>query len=392
VRVTTRRQLVRVLRKAAATGQQVTTTPADRPGTVRLDLTAFDQTAVAPAARSVSVGAGVTWEQLVARTEPHELAVLPGAHLGAAAVADTLAGALGPVARTFGLAADHVLSIDLVTADGTSSTVTPSSDPDLFCALRGGAAGLGVVTGVSLGLLALRSLRAGTWWFAPAAADDVAAVVHRWRTWVADLPESTSTRALLVATHAGLVLGLQFAHVGDPDEGAALLAELADDVPTPRRNTVAALRHPGVSRRLREGGPTGPRARGTLFESFPSEAVGALVAAVGAASDGTAVELRLRGGAIARASPVPGCVPGRDATFSLRALARSQHEADAVVDALTPWTTGGTTLDLGDPRDARAAEALRTAWGEQSYERLTRLRRELDPAGVMLAPWEPDPR
>lgn len=391
VRVASSDELARVLRDASATGLRVTTAATTGPGTVRLDLSAFDETTVAPATRSVRVGAGVTWAQLVARTAPHQLAVLPGADLDTAAVDDTLAGALGPVARTFGLSADHVLSIDLVTADGEPRTVTPATDLELFCALRGGAAGLGVVTGMSLGVLSLRSLRAGTWWFAPAPTDEVAAVVHRWRLWVADLPESTSTRVILAATRDGLVLGLRLAHVGDPDEGAALFAELADDVPTPERDTVVALHHPGVSRRLREASPTAPRARGALLASLPAAAVDAIVGAVEAATAGTAVELRLRGGAIARNAPIPGCVPGRAAAFSLRALARTQREADAVVDAVSAWSTGGTTLDLGDPRDARAASALRAAWGEESYERLTRLRRDLDPAGVLVAPWESDP-
>jgi FAD/FMN-containing dehydrogenase len=42
--------------------------------------------------------------------------------------------------RSKGYAADHILSLDLVTADGLLRHVTAASEPKLFWALRGGMA------------------------------------------------------------------------------------------------------------------------------------------------------------------------------------------------------------------------------------------------------------
>ncbi|WP_425956892.1 FAD-binding oxidoreductase [Xylanimonas sp. McL0601] len=390
VRVSTPADIGRALREAASAGLRATTTASASPGTVLLDLSALDETSVAPVARTVRVGAGVPWDRLVARTAPHGLTVLAGEDLARPAVGNALVGAVGPVARTFGIAADHVLSIDLVTPDGAARTVTPDTDPELFCALRGGVEGLGVATGMTLGMLALTTLQAGTWWFAPVPADAAADAVHRWRDWVDDLPESISTRAILTAADdGGLALGLRFAHVGDPAESEALLAELREDLPTPSRDTVMDLRNGSASPHLREPTPAPGAVRGALLDTLPSVAVEAIAAAAAAAPPGTSVELRLRGGAMGRGAPIPGCIPGRAAAFSLRALAGRQADADTLVDALAPWTTGGTALDLGDPHDARAAEALRVAWGEPSWSRLTTLRQKLDPDGVLVAPWEP---
>ncbi|WP_165350517.1 FAD-binding oxidoreductase [Xylanimonas protaetiae] len=392
VRARTPADVARVLGEAAASGHRVTTTAPAGPGTVLLDLSAFDTLSVAPVERTVRVGAGVTWARLVAQTAPHGLAVLPGDDPGRTAPGHALSGAIGAVARTFGLAADHVLSADLVTPDGALRTVTADADADLFRALRGGAAGLGVVTTLTFGMPALTDLRAGTWWFDAAPAPEAAALLHRWRAWLADLPESMSTRATLTATGDGKVaVALRFAHVGEPAEGAALLAELADEVPAPARDTVAHLRVGRDSGHLREAeGGVPAAARGALLPGLPAQALDAVVAAAASAPPGSTALLKLRGGAIARSGPFPGSVPGRDAAFALRATAAAQADADAVVDAVASWATRGTTLDLGDPRDARTAEALRVAWGEESYGRITRLRAALDPQGVLVAPWEAD--
>ena len=45
-----------------------------------------------------------------------------------------------------GLAADNLLSVELVNADGAVLNVTAESDPDLFWALRGGGGNFGVAT------------------------------------------------------------------------------------------------------------------------------------------------------------------------------------------------------------------------------------------------------
>ncbi|MCL1869533.1 MAG: FAD-binding protein [Promicromonosporaceae bacterium] len=391
VAVSSAADIARVLRRAAAAGLRVSTTAPPGPGHVRLDLSAFDEIAVAPVGRTVRVGAGASWERLVSRTSPHGLAVLPGDDLGRAAVRNTLAGAVGPVARTFGLSADHVLEVDVVTPDGTAVRVTPDSDEDLFCALRGGAEGLGVVTSMRLGTIALTTLRAGTWWFAPGHVADASTVLHRWRTWLDDLPESMSTLAILTSTRRGVRVGLRFAHVGDQGEAAALLDELRDDVPSPARDTVIDLPPSAAAgKHLREAPSVEGAVRSGLLDALPAEALDDVVAALDQAPPGTRAELRLRGGAVGRGSPLPGCVPGRDAAFSLRALAATQDDADALVDAMGRWTTGGTTLDLGDPLDARTAQALRVAWGESRWAGLATMRRRLDPRGVLLAPWEPN--
>ncbi|PWI70182.1 putative berberine bridge enzyme [Purpureocillium lilacinum] len=55
-------------------------------------------------------------------------------------------GGLGPMSRMWGSALDHVLSVQVVTADGSIKNASESENSDLFWALRGAGASFGVIT------------------------------------------------------------------------------------------------------------------------------------------------------------------------------------------------------------------------------------------------------
>lgn len=75
-------------------------------------------------------------------------------------------GGHSPMSSIYGMAADHVLSIDIVTANGEFVTADARQNPDMFWALRGGGGStFGVVTSVTVKAFPSVSVTASTFSF-----------------------------------------------------------------------------------------------------------------------------------------------------------------------------------------------------------------------------------
>ena len=111
-----------------------------------IDMRQMASIAVDPVKRTVRVGGGATWGPVDRATQAHGLSTTGGRVTTTGVAGYTLGGGNGWLDRTFGLAVDNVLSIDLVTADGRQVTASADEHPDLFWALRGGGGNFGVAT------------------------------------------------------------------------------------------------------------------------------------------------------------------------------------------------------------------------------------------------------
>ena len=111
-----------------------------------IDLSLMRSTTVSPQDHTVRVDGGCTWADVDHATVAFGMATPSGVLSSTGVGGLTLGGGIGYLSRRFGLTVDNLLAADVVLADGTLVTASPTSHPDLFWALRGGGGNFGVVT------------------------------------------------------------------------------------------------------------------------------------------------------------------------------------------------------------------------------------------------------
>lgn len=339
------------------------------------------------------VGAGVKWLRVIEEAAPHGLAPLNGSTSDVGVVGYTTGGGVGPLARTFGLAADRVRAFDVVTGDGVVRRVTPDEHPDLFFALRGGKGASAIVTAVEFDLVHLPMFYGGAVYFDGA---DAARVIDHWRGWSSRLPEQATTSFALFQLPEmpgvppelanRMSLGVRFAWTGDPEEGRWLLDAMREAAPVILDD---ACHRPYTEIDHVHADPVDPMPvtdPAILLDGFPAEAARRLleVAGPGSGSPQFLVELRALGGAYAREGAHPSAFCHRAAAYSLLAVGLPEtgaaEHAERIFAALGEWDTGGIWPNFGPAHDERTA---RRAYDPQTLARLTAVVERYDPDGVL---------
>jgi FAD/FMN-containing dehydrogenase len=137
----------------------------------------------------------------------------------------TLGGGIGVLTRKYGLTCDHLVSAQIVTADGELRTAAADSEPDLFWALRGGGGGnFGIVTSFTFSTEPAPDLSVFSLRF---PAGSAAAVLDAWQQWLPGTqPELWSNLVLSGGSPAQCRVGGCFAG------GTAALTPLLNDLVT----------------------------------------------------------------------------------------------------------------------------------------------------------------
>ena len=115
-------------------------------GGLMIDMSLRRGVRVDPGRRIVRVEGGATWGDVDHETQPFGLVVPSGIVSNTGVAGFTMGGGFGWTSRKFGYAADNLVSVDVVTADGELRLASEAENPDLFWALRGGGGNFGAVT------------------------------------------------------------------------------------------------------------------------------------------------------------------------------------------------------------------------------------------------------
>jgi hypothetical protein len=342
------------------------------------------------------IGAGLKWGMVLAKTQQFGLAPLLGSSPDVGVVGYTLGGGMGWLARKYGLAADSVIAIELVTAEGEIIRASQEQNRDLFWGLRGGGGSFGVVTGMEIRLYPVTTVYGGNLIYPAELAREV---ITRYRDWIASAPdELTSSFAIMnfppipavpEFLRGKSVIMVRGCYVGPLEQGEALLqswrdwkAPLIDDFKAMPFSQVATISNdpedpsPGIS-------------SGAWLKDLSDGAIDTLIryaVSVNGSSPLVATEVRHAGGKIAKVDPQFNAFGNRDAALSLQVVGMTptpemhrlvgQYIAQ-MKQALAPYLTGGVYINFLEGQEAR--RRTRDAYLPETYRKLQALKAKYDP-------------
>ena len=102
-----------------------------------IDFNMDDDRTFNGAVGTAKVGAGMTVGEILTATADQNLTMVTGSDLTVGIAGFLASGGHGPVSSRFGLGADQVVEMEVVTAKGELLTINQESQPDLFWAMRG---------------------------------------------------------------------------------------------------------------------------------------------------------------------------------------------------------------------------------------------------------------
>ena len=207
----------------------------------------MNRVSVDPQARTARVEGGAKLGDLDRATQAFGLATTAGVVTTTGVAGLTLGGGMGRLGRKHGLACDNLLSVEVVTAEGRVLKVSTDENADLFWAVRGGGANLGVVTSFEFRLHPVGPVVYGGLLIHP--IKDGKEVFRRFHDYCRTAPDELRAEAVLLTSPDGdRVMALSICCIGPLDQAERIVqplrsvgSPLADQVaPTPYLDIQAA--------------------------------------------------------------------------------------------------------------------------------------------------------
>jgi len=193
-------------------------------GGLTIEFSRMKSIRVDPAARIVRAEPGVIGAELDRETQAFALATPVGTVSTTGIAGLTLGGGQSWLASKHGFAIDNLLSVDIVTADGTLRSVSATQHEDLFWAVRGAGHNFGVVTSFEYRLHPVGPVLGG---LVIHPLSQAVEVLRFYREFTASQPDELQTWAgILTLPDGNKVVALVPFHMGSLDQGERLVAPL----------------------------------------------------------------------------------------------------------------------------------------------------------------------
>ncbi len=362
-------------------------------GGLTIDLSGMKGIYVDPVRRRVWAEGGVLWRELNRETQLYGLAVTGGVISTTGIAGLTLGGGLGWLMSKHGLAADNLVSADVVTADGRLLTASAEENDDLFWALRGGGGNFGVVTSFEYELHPIGPVITGGLVVHPFPA--AGEVLRFFRDYTSSgLSDDLTTVGALVHAPDGSGMkaaGIAVCHVGSAEDAQGDLEPLLA-FGSPVDVQVGPMPYEAVCSMLDEAFAPGFQNywKSTFLDSLSDEAIDTAIerfAETPSAMSGMVLEHFH--GAVARIPVEATACPHRREGYNFLVTGVWPDPADSAAnvawtqgtyDAMTSFGTGRRWLNYIGAEDGGANRA-REAFGP-NYDRLAAAKKTYDPENV----------
>jgi alkanesulfonate monooxygenase SsuD/methylene tetrahydromethanopterin reductase-like flavin-dependent oxidoreductase (luciferase family) len=329
--------------------------------------------------RRVRIEPGARWIDVAEALAAHGWALSSGDYGGVGVGGLATAGGIGWLARERGLTIDHLRSARIVLADGSVVTASADENPDLFWAVRGAGANLGIVVSFEFEVDEIGEVG---WAQLAFDADDTAGFLERWGAAVEESPRDLTSFLMMGNRSAGRPTVAQVMTVVDSTDADTIIDRLQPiaGVAPLLQQSVQIVPYASIMANVPPGDHYSdgqPVARSALVEHLTAELAHSLADLM---SSGEAYVLSIRsvGGAVGDVPADATAYAGRSANFSITALGSRHSGLDPLWDAMESHFSG---IYLSFDTDQRP-ERVAAAFPSSTLSRLRAIKGRVDPGNL----------
>lgn len=361
-------------------------------GGLMIDLSEMRDVHAEPELRRARAAGGATWGDFDAETQLFGLATTGGLISDTGVAGLTLGGGIGWLTRSYGLACDNLISVDIVTAEGQRVKASEEDNTDLFWGLKGGGGNFGIVTSFEFQLHPVGPLLfAGMALYPLESAQEV---LINFRDFMAGSPDELGGMAGFTTTPDGQpVLALIGVYNGDLSDGEAALKPLRD-FHQPLLDTFAPTPYRKIQTLFDAGTPPGHRYywKSSFLDSLPEDSFATVIEqARKRPSANSKIFLEFLGGAFSRVPKEATVFGHRDSPFNLLVIGAWQDKdqdetnrnwARDTWQAMQPFASEGVYVNYLGTESDEGSNRIPAAYGAEKYEKLLRLKKKHDPTNL----------
>jgi FAD/FMN-containing dehydrogenase len=345
--------------------------------------------------RTVTAGAGVTCGEFDRATQQYGLAMTGGRVSTTGLAGFTLGGGSGWLERADGFACDHLVSVDLVTADGEQVTASAQENPELFWALHGGGGNFGVATSFTFALHELGpTVHAGLMLWPGDAAPEIS---RGYRDLALKAPDAVGSALVYLtappepfvpeAMVGKMAVGMAWIFAGDAGEGSERAKPYREL--NPAVDLVGVMNYAEFQCMIDDPPNLYNYWSADYHNELTDAALYVFIYSAHSLPGPHSQQLIARwGGAVGGPAAQTTPLQNRNANwvshpFGIEETPEGGQEAKAWVKRfrhdIAPYATGGVWLNfVGDEGQAR----VQAAFGNENYVRLSQVKRQYDPDNV----------